>query len=158
MLKFRGQFEISRNKKGKQIDEFGHPNHYHQSNIPTVNEVDDFNAPGAADTVLQILRGQGIYWGPEARCDNDVKDYSAMFARGDKLDRIQEEARKERELRREIVLKERAEKRAAFLARPKKARRAKLDPEHRKIIRVMRARGRTKEEATAIALQLIPLE
>lgn len=41
---------------------------------PTVDELENIIAPMTADTVLQILRGQGIYWGWEIdhHVENDI--------------------------------------------------------------------------------------
>lgn len=160
MLKFRGSWERARDdKKKKRVDELGKKNfHIHQNAIPTVDEVDEFNAHCIADTILQILHGQGIYWGPEARCDNDVPDYTAMFAREEKRDAMRLERDKERQAEHQKVLEERAARRAEWEARPRKARRNRLDSEHRTIIRaLMKGKGYTKERATELALQLIPL-
>jgi hypothetical protein len=68
MMKFKGeinQFHGDIRKGRRKKDRVSHL-HY----IPTVNEVDEVMAPMIADTILQILRGQGIYWGWEI--DRDV--------------------------------------------------------------------------------------
>lgn len=52
--------------------------------IPTVDEVDEVLSPMYADTVLQILRGQGIYHGYdcERHCDNEVSIPSGYLNEG----------------------------------------------------------------------------
>lgn len=68
MLKFKGSFErpiyqtVSKNGRiytRREVD------------IPTVDEVYETIAPMTADTVLQILHGQGIYWGPRYNSELD---------------------------------------------------------------------------------------
>jgi hypothetical protein len=63
MMKFSGKWDVGNvpiRRQSKNWDKHKRPQEW---DIPTVDEMDEFNAPGAADTILQILRGQGIYWG-----------------------------------------------------------------------------------------------
>lgn len=47
---------------------------------PTVDELEDIIAPMTADTVLQILHGQGIYWGWEviSHAENEIRNISKL--------------------------------------------------------------------------------
>lgn len=68
MLKFKGRFE----ERSRWKDGFG----TYDIDIPTVDEVYETIAPMTADTVLQILHGQGIYWGYEIKhdFDNEIRE------------------------------------------------------------------------------------
>ena len=48
---------------------------YNARSIPTVDEVEEITAAMTADTVLQILKGQGIYYGYECEkySDNEIR-------------------------------------------------------------------------------------
>lgn len=61
MLKFKGSWEITRNVTRRKSDGKIYPNF--DNSFPTVDEVYETIAPMTSDTVLQILHGQGIYWG-----------------------------------------------------------------------------------------------
>jgi hypothetical protein len=76
MLKFKGVWEKSKYPKRKHKLYGDARDVYHDWNIPTVDEVDEVMSPMYADTVLQILRGQGIYWGYECHthADNEIRD------------------------------------------------------------------------------------
>jgi hypothetical protein len=73
MLKFKGPFEKTRHYSRRKMKFVARDSAYNDFNIPTVDEVDEVMAPMYADTVLQILHGQGIYWGWEIKreVDND---------------------------------------------------------------------------------------
>jgi hypothetical protein len=58
-------FEVPRRRHRTAFDAFDPSGHVrcHWLGIPTVDEVDDVLSPMKADAVLQILKGEGIYYG-----------------------------------------------------------------------------------------------
>jgi hypothetical protein len=64
MMKFAGEIKQAK-RRTNRISKWD------VNDIPTVDEVDDVMAPMIADTILQILRGQGIYYGWEIERDID---------------------------------------------------------------------------------------
>lgn len=73
-------------------------------NWPTQAEMREFNAAAYADTMLQILRGHGIYYGDEGHPDNDVPMPSAtLIEQAERYDALREVKKQVKKQRLQII-------------------------------------------------------
>jgi hypothetical protein len=75
MLKFKGHYDEHPTKD--DFDNYKRVNNAYS--IPTVDDVYEVIAPMISDTVLQILKGQGIYWGYECETHSDNEIHIAKI-------------------------------------------------------------------------------
>lgn len=125
MLRFKGPYESggAKDKKGFKGDKWS-------SKIPTVDEFDDALSFFYADTVLQILRGQGIYWGYDVKrevnneipCIDTYEKDLKKIAREDESRRLAYEQDREKREWREAQARVRHERRLERLARSARSR------------------------------------
>lgn len=92
MMKFNWAIDLNPIKESETIGK-DDPSKFHlyATAVPTVDEIEDIISPMTADTVLQILRGQGIYWGWE--CERHV-DNEIPTMKGKERSKINREVKK----------------------------------------------------------------
>jgi hypothetical protein len=155
MLKFRGEY-----------DQHSAPDHRDGMNekmaylsaymIPTVDEVNEILAPMAADTVLQILHGQGYYYGYEIErdVDNEIRDLSRTLIVIERQERyrlwVRQQKKEQRRQKRAFIELRKQQRREA---NKDKLQRMGLSGLQKRIVRILIYRGLSRDAAIARVIQ-----